>query len=405
MKSTAIFLGVNVAASVPLVLCPQANAQGEAQLSGTADFLKNSLAKASDTATAKPMLAGDPTFSATRRTVRIQRDIAPTQALSSPHAIATRQAMAPIGGVKLRPFMPGRKLPSRADLESNLSAMTPQFDTTGQAGALSNLSAGVSESNYLAPASNEYQSSGYGNYRPSDARSQNRARLKDAARVASGYDRRSASRSLPGQSPATPGQVGFPCAQQAVAHMNPVRSGAPRNAEEWAAQMDAQAQGAAEVPVQNRQMATAPLGETAAPANTAGPAPFPLNLLPEASLKQFIGSTAAGGKRAASVAAPSYFGSWKGNSQIAQGGAGGGSKAGLQPSGFHTYLSGAKTQTGSQMHTQTASAFHAYAPMAMTNRRGAPGAVAEAKHIAQNVHPSATVQVATYGAYQSKVTF
>ena len=405
MKSTAIFLGVNVAASIPLVLCPQANAQGENQMSGTADFLKSTLAKTSDTATAKSMMAGEPTFSAARREIKIKRDLTPSETLGSQRAIATRQAVTSVGGVKLRPFIPGRKLPSKADLESNFSAMAPQFDNSvGQ----SNLTANVSETNYLAPAGQEYQAPGYGNYRPGDARSQNRARLKDAARVASGYDRRSASRALPGQSPSTPGQVGFPCAQQAVANMNPVRSAAPRNADEWAAQMNG-ANGAAEVPVQNRTVAN-DLG--AAPSGgTAGPAPFPLNLLPEASLKQFIGSTAAGGKRAGAAAAPSYFGSWKGNAAGGAVGAGQlasaqAAKPALQPSGFRTYLAGGKNgQAQSQLHTQTASAFHTYTPMAMSNRQAAPGHIEAPKHLAQNVQPSTTVQVATYGSYKSNVTF
>jgi len=116
MKSTAIFVGVNVAASIPLVFCQQAKAEGTAHLSSTADFLKTSLAKQSDAATAKSMLAGDPTFSTTRRPIRIKRDLTPTQALSSPRAIASRNVMAPVNGVKLRPFMAGRKLPSAADL-------------------------------------------------------------------------------------------------------------------------------------------------------------------------------------------------------------------------------------------------------------------------------------------------
>jgi hypothetical protein len=394
MKSTAIFLGVNVAASIPLVLCPQANAQGETQLSGTADFLKASLATASDKATAKAMNAGQPSFSA-RASVKIKRDLTATQIMSSPQAIATRQAIAPVGGVKLRPFMPGRKLPSKADMDSNFTAMAPQMDNSGNP-----LASSISENNYMAAPSSEYSAPGYNNYRPTDVRSAqniNRARLKEAARVASGYDRRSASRVIPGQSPATPGQVGFPCAQQAVASMQPVRTGEPRNAEEWAAQMQAQNGNAPQLPTQNPQVA-----EQAPSGGTAGPAPFPLNLLPEASLKQFIGSTAAGGRRGpAGGAAPSYFGSWKGGQggqQMAS------AKPALQPSGFHTHLGGGNAGSVGHLHTQTASAFQSYAPMAMASRRGAPGHAANVEAPKQAAQPAA-VQVASYGTYKSSANF
>jgi len=395
MKSTAIFLGVNVAVSIPLVICQQANAEGEAQLSGTADFLKSSLAKNSDAATAKSMLAGEPSFSAARRQIKIKRDLTPTQAFSDPRAVATRQTLAPIGGVKLRPFVAGRKLPSKAELESSLSAMSPQFDNGSDPAALS---AVVTESYTARQGGQEYSSQGYGNYRPTDQRAQNRARLKDAARVASGYDRRSAPRSLPNQSVSTPGQVGFPCAQQAVANMQPVRNstGFAANSNDWPAS-DGSMQGMSPGMGQGlgANMAEAP----PPPTNTAGPAPFPLNLLPEASLKQFIGGTAAAGKRPP-VGAPSYFGSWKGSQQIASG------KPALQPSGFHTYLGGDSRSVGTGSHIMQSSSFKSYAPMAMSNHHASPSRPAEpVKHIAQNVHASASVQVATYGPYVSHQNF
>jgi hypothetical protein len=271
-----------------------------------------------------------------------------------------------------------------------------------------NLNANVSQSNYVArQGGQEYSAPGYGDYRPSDLRSQNRARLKDAARVASGYDRRSAPRSVPGQQPSTPGQVGFPCAQQAVANMQPVRGGGNANGaagggvsgNEWnqlASQMKAQGFDQ-DMQSEAQKLAATNGGEPAGqPAGTAGPAPFPLSLLPEASLKQFMGTATGPGKRPP-AGAPSYFGSWKQGQTVA-------SKPALQPSGFHTYLGGGNNKS----HMLASSAFKSYSPMSMSSRRAMPsqpGEMNAAKHIAQNVHASTTVNVATYGPYVSHVTY
>lgn len=340
------------------------------------------------------MMAGEPTFSSTRRQLRIKRDLTPSETLSSPRAVAARNALAPINGVQLRPFVAGRKLPSKAELESQFSTMAPQFDNGGDG---SNLSAAVSENNYMTPqVGQEYPSPAYSDYRPQDQRVINRARLKEAARVASGYDRRATPRSVPNQTPVTPGQVGFPCAQQAVANMHPVRKG---NMTEWQ-QMAADIKSGGFDPAMQAEAAKLAANNGAdvaeKPTGTAGPAPFPLNLLPEASLKQFIGSTKAAGVRP-QAGAPSYFGSWKQGNQIAS------NKPALHPSTFHSNLTG--YHGNAQAHNISASAFSSYAPMAMTHHRAMPHQPGEAKHIAQNVHASSSVHVATYGPYTSHVTY
>ncbi len=396
MKSTAIFVGVNVAASIPIAFCQQAMAADGTQLSGTADFLKSSLAKNSDQATAKSMLAGEPTFSSSRRQLRIKRDLTPTEVISSPRAMAARNTLAPINGIKLRPFVANRTLPSKADLESGLGGtMAAHFDSGSDP---SNLSAAVSENNYMTPqVGQEYPNPAYGDYRPGDQRIVNRARLKEAARIASGYDRRSASRSLPNVLPSTPGQVGVPCAQQAVQELHPARKG---SLSEWG-QLAADIKSGNFDPAMQAEAAklAANNGADMEPkqTGTAGPAPFPLSLLPEASLKQFIGTTQAPGKRPA-PGAPSYFGSWKGSGSIASG------KPALQPCGFHSNLGGAGFHSNIQAHIISSSAFKSYAPMAMSNHRVMPVQPSEfsaGKHIAQNVHASSSVNVATYGPYTS----
>lgn len=374
-------------------------AEGGVQLSNTADFLKASLAKSSDQATAKSMLAGQPTFSSSRRQLRIKRDLTPSETMSNPRAVATRNALAPVNGVQLRPFVVGRKLPSKAELESQFATMSPQFDS-GNDG--SNLSAAVSENNYMTPqVGQDYPSPAYGDYRPADPRMANRARLKEAARVASGYDRRATPRSVPNQRPVTPGQVGFPCAQQAVADMHPVRNG-HGSLSEWG-QLAADIKSGHLDPAMQAEAAklaaSGAQGMGERPAGSAGPAPFPLNLLPEASLKQFIGSTKAAGARP-QPGAPSYFGSWKQGNQIAS------AKPALHPSTFHSNLTG--FHGNAQAHNISSSAFSSYAPMAMSHHRALPhqsGEYPAAKHIAQNVHASTSVNVATYGPYVSHVTF
>jgi len=395
MKSTAIFVGVNVAASIPIAFCQQAMAaDGTTQLSGTADFLKSSLAKNSDQATAKSMLAGEPTFSSSRRQLRIKRDLTPSETLSSPRAMAARNTLAPINGIKLRPFVANRALPSKAELQGGLGGtMAAQFDSGADP---SNLSAAVSENNYMTPqVGQDYPSPGYSDYRPGDQHIINRARLKEAARVASGYDRRSAPRAMPNISPSTPGQVGVPCAQQAVADLHVGKKG---SLGEWG-QLANDIKSGNFDPAMQAEAAklAANNGADMEPkqTGTAGPAPFPLNLLPEASLKQFIGTTQAPGKRPA-PGAPSYFGSWKGAGSIAS------SRPALQPCGFHSNLGGSGFHGNSQAHIISSSAFKSYAPMAMSNHRVMPTQPSEfsaGKHIAQNVHASSSVNVSTYGPY------
>jgi hypothetical protein len=247
----------------------------------------------------------------------------------------------------------------------------------------------------------DYPNPAYGDYRPQDQRVVNRARLKEAARVASGYDRRATPRAVPNQVPVTPGQVGFPCAQQAVANMHPVRKGQSETSEWGQIAQDIkngnfdpamQAEAAKLAANNGADLVEKPAG------HTAGPAPFPLNLLPEASLKQFIGSTKAASARP-QAGAPSYFGSWKGSNQIAS------AKPALHPSTFHSNLAG--FHGNSVAHNISSSAFSSYAPMAMTHSRAMPHQPGEpqAKHIAQNVHASSSVHVATYGPYVSHQTF
>ncbi|MDP3510541.1 MAG: hypothetical protein Q8T09_21405 [Candidatus Melainabacteria bacterium] len=423
MKSHAFLVGVNVAASIPLVLAPQAMASDN--MSGTASFLK---AAVGDKATARS-LSGDfqsaPVLASKRLPIRRSLSSA---SLSEPHAVNSRMAMNPVAGAtKLRPFVAGRKLPSR----NQLQAQIPQLDNSSQP----NLAGSINESTFAPPANNSYES-GYGrtaynnNASANSAYSQaaqsvsvntNRSRMRQAAEVVASFQRKHASRSLPGQSPSTPGQVGFPCAQQAVSDVNaqPARNQNPPSEAEWTqmarnaangsntgtAGMTANTDNDSEMASLAQDFA-ASQAHSQGPIGSAGPAPFPLSLIPEASLKQLMGSTAkaapaaghggASHGRSQQAMAPSYFGSWHQNqSTVAHGRSGN-----LQPSGFHTYLpAGSSSGSANGRVTTSSAAFKSYAPMTYkASRRVAPKFVTVAKKAA----PVASAPfVATYGAYHA----
>ncbi|CAN5391493.1 hypothetical protein BH11CYA1_BH11CYA1_17070 [soil metagenome] len=382
MKSHAFLVGVNVAASIPLVLAPQAMASDN--MSGTASFLK---AAVGEKATARS-LSGDlqsaPVLASKRLPIR--RSLTPVS-LSSPQSVNARLAMSPVAGAtKLRPFVAGRKLPSRNQLQTQM----PQLDNSAQP----SLAGSINEATF-APQTNNSYDSGYGNTayaQPTQAApaAANRSRMRQAADIVASFQRKHAARSLPGQSPATPGQVGFPCAQQAV---NPSEA-------EWTqmARTAGNNDNAEMASLAQDFAASQAHGQGAPSAGTAGPAPFPLSLIPQSSLKQLIGSTAKGSPAVASHGAgrqqaamtPSYFGSWRqGQTPVAHGRGGN-----LQPSGFHTYLA-----AGQASKTTTASAFKSYSPMTYkATRRVAPQMSTMIKKVAP---VAAAPYVATYGTYHS----
>ena len=432
MKSHAFLVGVNVAASIPLVLAPQAMASDN--MSGTASFLK---AAVGDKAVARS-LSGDfqsaPVLASKRLPIR--RSLSSTS-FSEPQAVNSRLAMNPVAGAAtLRPFVAGRKLPSR----NQLQAQMPQLDNSAQSrtSTSTSLAGSINESTFAPPTNNSYDSDGHTAYAnnagansayaqaaQSVSVNTNRSRMRQAADIVASFQRKHAARSLPGQSPSTPGQVGYPCAQQAVSNVNAqvARNQNPPSEAEWT-QMARNAGNAGNGsngsnsvygsntgnPDNDAEMASlaqdfaASQAHSQVPSGSAGPAPFPLSLIPEASLKQLMGSTAkaapaAGsqvsgghGSRSHQAIAPSYFGSWHQNQAPVAHGRGGN----LQPSGFHTYLAAG---SASGRVTTSSAAFKSYAPMTYkASRRVAPKFVAAAKKVA----PVAVAPyVATYGAYHA----
>lgn len=397
MNPKAILIGVNVAASLPLLITQQAQA---ANGQDTASFLKSVVA---EKATAHSL--GEQPALVARSLPAGSYTAHNVSSLSSPRAVAARAAMTPVAGtVKLRPFVPGRKLLSRAQIESRLAAQVPQLDSAPASSSA--LSGNVSEASFIPQADGNYSSPGYSAYTTQQIqRSQTRNLMQKAAQAYTGFERRRTPRTTPGQMPATPGQVGIPCAPQPVADMRATRSSDGPSVDDWA-QMARQAaptaadlQNLADDPemanLAQEFMATHPAGA----ASTAGPAPFPLSLLPEKSLKQFIGGSAKPGAaphgRQASGCAPSYFGSWHAGSPVASAAARTSAPPGLAPAGFHTYLTGHAAGGGKMV---TSGAFKSYLPMAYTRKRSAPVPVHP-----QAVKPQAapTATVLSYGEYHA----
>lgn len=413
MKANAILIGANLAASVPLLLSQQAMA---ADSSDTASFLRSAISNSSHSASASQTATSSatPSFKSTSlsnvRKLPRASDLG-VQSFSSPRALQTRTALMD-SDKSLRPFMPGRKLPRKADLEAaRIANQMPQMDESH-----SSLAGSVDMSYQRPSADANYSSPGYGTYSGSNANRdiivrETSRRLKNAAQAMAHIQRPAQPRVTPGQMMITPGQVGQPCAKQAF---NPAQADATAPSEsEWADMARSVGQNTAtsmtpaansqedELESMARQLKTQ-VGESNAPVSTAGPAPFPLSLIPEASLKQLMGKKSPGMSAMGSqggqmgggqmtgarpAAAPSYFGSWHGQGQSPAA-----AHSNLRPSGFHTYLTAANQNS----RALTSSAFKQYSPIATRNaRRSAPSKVA----ILGKVKPAAKPHNATMAAY------
>lgn len=408
MKANAILIGANLAASVPLLLSQQAMA---ADNSDTASFLRSAISSSSHSASvgSSATSTATPSFKSTSlanvRKLPRASDLG-VQSFSSPRALQTRTALMD-SDKSLRPFVPGRKLPRKADLEAaRIASQTPQMDESQ-----STLTGSVDMSYQRPSADANYTSPGYGSYSGSNLGSNSNRdiivretsrRLKNAAQAMAHIQRPAQPRVTPGQMMMTPGQVGQPCTRQAF---NPAQADASAPSEsEWSEMARSVGQNTAtsmtpaassqeeELESMARQLKTQ-IGESSAPMGTAGPAPFPLSLIPEASLKQLMGKKSpgsmGGGQMAGArpAAAPSYFGSWHGQGQSPAA-----AHSNLRPSGFHTYLTAANQNS----RALTSSAFKQYSPIATRNaRRAAPSKVA----ILGKVKPAAKPHNATMAAY------
>lgn len=311
MKFSAILV------SLSLPLAAQSAAQAEDH--GTADFLKSSL-------------------STTSAPAKAQRSKIVLSALR-PQAAEVKPAY----GVKLRPFVPNRKLPSKRDLELELLSQTPRMAAPQQTSLSGQISEFGAQGMTEMPRSYDRSISTY-----------------DAATL----NRYAAPRVTANQVIATPGQVRVnrqarkpvsrPMSfQPQVASSTSSNDwlGQPRAGERMIRQGGALlAQAPAAIPTEERladlgypsaeELATPPAPIPSSSGNDIirppqvqnqieaqqgpGPAPFPLSLLPQDQLKSLIRSRVKNKVQAP----PAYFGSWHGPQQTAQ----------LPPGGFQTHM-------------------------------------------------------------------
>jgi hypothetical protein len=360
------FSAILVSLSLPLA----AQSAAQAEDNGTVDFLKASL-------------------SSTQAPAKAQRSKIILSALRA----QPDQTLKTAYGVKLRPFVPGRKLPSKRDLELELLSQTPRMAAPQQA----NLSGQISEFG-AQPM-------------PEMPRTYDRSiSTYDAASLA----RYSSPRVMANQVLAVPGQVRVnrqarrtvsrPMQFQPQVAANTQSNdwlGQPRQGERMIRQGGALlAQAPAAIPSEERM---ADLGYPSAdeiaappvpvPSNTgndiirppqtessqqqqgAGPAPFPLSLLPQDQLKSLIRSRV----KNQVTAPPAYFGSWHGP-QTAHN---------LPPGGFQTHM-----QSRGFAAPQPANYNH-FAPRP-SHKHSAPGHTQMMQ--AARPQPQA-LRIATYPAY------
>jgi len=330
MNLSKLWVSVNVAATMPLVVQAAAGAAETVKVATTSDWLKDSISSLD-----KPSSS----VSTNKKAASIARAVARAKA---------RPALSDTPKTVLRPFVPHRPLPSRAELETALKAQEPKM-ALEPSPTLNGSVSGFYQSNN----DNIYPS--YSESTPAPRISQNSAiglrqtktqkeRIADISKnliKSMPMLNQAVSANIPSrpvnapismmkdlslatrEQSSVPPQSGFPMMQRAEHRLLDSYN---CNSEEGNNKISAaDMQIAPEAPVG----AAADRLDSAGTVSSAGPPPFPLNLLPEASLKKFIRGSmgGAGVSRAPRV----YFGSWHGTTMA----------RGLPPGGFHNY-SGAR---------------------------------------------------------------
>jgi hypothetical protein len=388
MNLSKLWVSVNVAATMPLVVQAAAGAAETVKVATTSDWLKDSISSLD-----KPSSS----VSTNKKAASIARAVARAKAKSEPSALADTPKAA------LRPFVPHRPLPTRAELEIALKAQEPKMAVEASPTLNGNVS-GFYQSNN----DNIYPS--YNESAPAPRISQNSAiglrqtktqRIADISRnliKSMPMLNQAASANVPSrplnapismmkdlslatrEQSSVPPQSGFPMMQRAEHRLLDSYN---CNSEEGNNTISAADMQIAPEPPAG---ATADRMDSAGTVSSAGPPPFPLNLLPEASLKKFIrGSLGGGGiSRGPRV----YFGSWHGTTMARS----------LPAGGFHNY-SGARGFAVPSVHRYQSRSL-AMAP-AHHNVAGSKRYVATSP----SYRPAPEPKVATYAPYAASTRF
>lgn len=437
MQVSKLILGVNIATTLSVALTGQAKAAEEH--SATAEFLKASIGSASSQP--KALVATQAKLKSARA---VKANPASISKYSSPKSVATRNELAK-SKVKMMQFVPGRKLPSRQEL-----ALKEQQAKFAEVEAARSYSASISTTEESSASSPFYLSAEMENSLTSPRA--RRATKRQARRTASKVIDKAVKavtqitaavspQAVPHREPVLPGQVGHPCstihsmdlnnARPMVSqgrpqghHMDTANGAiseaeiaakleAPNLSQEERAQLDRlarvlflrnnlnQGQGAGpgsyHSPLDSEISARQRVDQAY---SKNGPPPFPLNLVPEPAMKDFLSQ--ARNRKSMISSYPGAFGA-------RQAGPSGGA-------GFQSYAKQLKTG-GFGSYAKQANAFsHGYASAHRTAHhhtnitRGGGHSQIQAHHsVGHNVPVShvqpviqqAQARVATYAPYSS----
>ncbi len=367
MNLSKILVSVNIAATLPIAV--QVGAQASNQTPTEASALNNTRTLSLET----PIKATRSQVSTAKKNFSLAK--------STPQSIE-------VNGVKLRAFMPGRKLPSSADLQAPLvsqqAQMAPELP--------SSLNGSVSESYSRGSAYSAPNPSLYTSAAP-------RVVLNQVQAVARQIKAASSKKNA---SPIRPTSI------QPVTASKPLSTTADfgQFSKDVPASWMANDKNLSVVETPNpspQEMAQIerlieqqkPLQAESTGGGTAGPAPFPLNLLPQQSLKQVLGASAVPQRPAQGRVAPppAGFGSWRAGMGGAQGGMPSRISSALPPGGFHSNLHGG--HFGSYITPHNGHKF-AFRPAGSNGNK---------MIIAQAPRPVAPVKVATYAPYNTVKAF
>jgi hypothetical protein len=324
MKLSAFILSVNIAATIPIAMQCAAQASEEAN-SNNAYVPKNSI-KSPD---AQPKTSR---ITAARR----KFSVAPQIAAAPPAA-----NVISVNGVHLRPFVAGRKLPHRGDGQQSLMAQQPAMAQEQS----SSLSARISENYNASSLQNGIAPYAQPNYTSNTPymTSSPRMMLNEIQSVARQTKQSLKRRTAPQRQSSPPPEP----VQPQMANGDPGQNGNEASADWMANEQNLNVVAPPAAPGQESIAAQMAQQQPMENVGTAGPPPFPLNLLPQQSLKQLMGSRPpAGGGAGAGVAAapsrkiapgpPSFFGSWHGNNNVIARNVA--PTAGLPPAGFQSHM-------------------------------------------------------------------
>ena len=392
MKLSALLLSVNIAASIPIAFCQMAPAAEEG-VADTGDWLKSNLA-----------------------TIKKGKADLPTSRLkvSMPEKISSGDRSFDAYVARLKPMHRVSKLPSQRDLDMQLVSQTPRMGVDP-----SQLNGNISQSQYCdyATPTAYRQPQSLANSVPRSLSSADSTSFKNSA-LAMARQAISGAHHMG----AAPSAKNIKSAKRGGGSLQDRMDdwlGQPKGDEKMIAQGGATLVQAPVMP-QNFAPLTAkeadlerqlgmPLGSTQAQPqqSSAGPAPFPLNLVPEAQLKNFIrggrgggnaGGMAQGGAMGGamggglgrgnmhSTAPKAFFGSWHGSNHN------------LPKAGFRSNIYGAHYAQQHNVVQMRPKNRYSKGPKVVASRSIAK-ASPRASQRNYSVQASLPPQVASYGPY------